>query len=336
MEINLATIGRALPSRCGKVPPTKCLAMFQRSANILLRRITPAGHGASRSGDMLVARRSIRGSIMAESNRDISTTALGNVSRAEAAAIDAGLRAYLLRVYNYMILGLALTAVAALGIYVLSVTDDAAAAAKVLRGGAETSARLAGGMYLTPLGYALFVSPMKWVIILAPLALVFGLSFGIERLRPAIAQVLFWTYAALIGVSLGSVFMIYTQTSVVRVFLITAASFGALSLWGYTTKRDLTGMGSFLVMGLVGIIIAGLVNVFLTSTALQWIISVAGVLVFSGLTAWDTQRLKSEYIYGALDGEIAERAAIMGALSLYLDFINLFTMLLQLLGDRED
>jgi FtsH-binding integral membrane protein len=286
---------------------------------------------------MPVARRSIRGSIMAQSNRDISSTPFGApVSRAEAAAIDAGLRAYMIRVYNYMVLGLAVTAIAALGIYVLSVTDDVAAAAKVLRGGAESSARIAGNLYLTPLGYALFVSPMKWVIILAPLALIFGLSFGIERLRPAISQFLFWTYAALIGVSLGSVFMIYTHTSVVRVFFITAASFGALSLWGYTTQRDLTGMGSFLVMGLFGIIIAGLVNIFLASSALQWVISVVGVLVFSGLTASDTQRLKNEYIYGAMDGDTGERTAIMGALSLYLNFINLFALLLQLLGERED
>jgi len=278
---------------------------------------------------------------MAQSNSDISNTPFGApvgapVSRAEAAAIDAGLRAYMIRVYNYMVLGLAVTAIAALGIYVLSVTDDAAAAAKILRGGAESSARLAGNLYLTPLGYALFVSPLKWAIILAPLALVFGLSFGVERLRPTVAQLLFWIYAALIGMSLGSVFMIYTQTSVVRVFFITAASFGALSLWGYTTQRDLTGMGSFLVMGLFGIIIAGLVNIFLASSALQWVISAVGVLVFSGLTAWDTQRLKNEYIYGAMDGDTAERTAIMGALSLYLDFINLFTLLVQLLGERED
>jgi len=274
---------------------------------------------------------------MAQSNRDISSVPFGApVSRAEAAAIDAGLRAYMIRVYNYMAFGLAITAVAALAIYVLSVTDDVGSAAKVLRGGTESSARIAGNLYLTPLGYALFVSPLKWAIILAPLALVFGMSFGIERLRPAIAQLLFWIYAALIGVSLGSVFMIYTHTSVVRVFLITAASFGALSLWGYTTRQDLTGMGSFLVMGLFGIIIAGLVNMFLASSALQWVISVVGVLVFGGLTAWDTQRLKNEYIYGAMDGDTGERTAIMGALSLYLNFINLFTMLLQLLGERED
>ena len=275
--------------------------------------------------------------MMAEYSRNTTGMPFGSpVSRAEAAAIDAGLRAYMLRIYNYMVLGLAITGVAAFGIYMFSVTDDVAMAAKVLRSGTEIPARLAGNMYLTPLGYAAFVSPLKWVIILAPLALVFGLSFGIERLRPVTAQLLFWIYAALIGVSLGSIFMIYTQTSVVRVFFITAASFGALSLWGYTTRRDLTGLGSFLVMGLFGIVIAGVVNIFLASSALQWVISAVGVLVFSGLTAWDTQRLKSEYIYSAMDGDTAERTAIMGALSLYLDFVNLFTMLLQLLGQRED
>jgi FtsH-binding integral membrane protein len=274
---------------------------------------------------------------MAEFDRSIAGMPYSSeMSRAEAAVIDAGLRAYMLRIYNYMILGLAITGVAALGIYVLSVTDDIAAAAKAVRGGIEIPARLAGNMYLTPLGYTIFISPVKWALILAPLALVFGLSFGIERLRPAIAQLLFWLYAALIGVSLGSIFMIYTHTSVVRVFFITAASFGALSLWGYTTQRDLTGIGSFLVMGLFGIIIAGIVNFFLASSALQWVISVVGVLVFSGLTAWDTQRLKNEYIYGAMDGDTAEKTAIMGALSLYLDFVNLFTMLLQLFGQRED
>jgi FtsH-binding integral membrane protein len=287
--------------------------------------------------DPLVAKRSIRGSIMAEFNRNTNSMLSGSpVSSAEAAVIDAGLRAYMLRIYNYMVLGLAITGIAAFGIYMLAATGDLASAAKVVRGGAEIPARLAGNMYLTPLGYAVFVSPLKWVIILAPLALVFGLSFGIDRLRPATAQLLFWIYAALMGLSLGSIFMVYTQTSVVRVFFITAASFGALSLWGYTTQRDLTGMGSFLIMGLFGIIIAGVVNMFLASSALQWITSVVGVLVFTGLTAWDTQRLKSEYIYGAMDGDTAERTAIMGALSLYLDFVNLFTMLLQLFGHRED
>ena len=273
---------------------------------------------------------------MAQLNGDISSTIGAPVSRAEADAIDAGLRAHLLCVYNYMGLGLAVTAIAALGIYAISVTDDVTAAARVVRGGADSAARLAGNLYLTPVGYALFASPLKWAIILAPLALVFGLNFGIERMRPVVAQLLFWLYAALIGVSLGSVFMIYTHTSVARVFFITAASFGALSLWGYTTRRNLTGLGSFLLMGLFGIVIAGFVNLFLASSALHWVVSAVGVLLFSGLTLWDTQRLKREYIYGAMDGDTAERTAIMGALSLYLDFVNLFAVLVQLFGERED
>ena len=248
-------------------------------------------------------------------------------------AVDEGLRAYMLRVYNYMVLGLAITGLAALGIYMLSVTGDATAAARTANGGAMA---LRAGVYLTPIGYYVFVSWLKWAIILAPLALVFVLSFGIERMHPATAQIVFWIYAALVGLSLGSIFLVFTHTSIVRVFFITAASFGALSLWGYTTQRDLTGMGSFLIMGLFGVIIASLVNLFLQAPVLQWVISVVGVLVFAGLTAWDTQRLKSEYIYGAMEGETTERSAIIGALSLYLNFINLFTLLLQLLGTREE
>jgi uncharacterized protein len=257
------------------------------------------------------------------------------LSGADAAVIDQGLRAYMLHIYNYMMLGLAITGFAALGIYLLSVTDDVAAAAKVLRNGVEIPAP-AGSMYLTPIGVAMFVSPLKWGVIFAPLALVFALSFGIEKMRPALAQVLFWIYAALVGLSLGAIFLVYTHTSIVRVFFITAASFGALSLWGYTTRRDLTGFGAFLMMGLFGVIIASVVNAFLVSSALQWAISVIGVLVFAGLTAWDTQQLKNEYLYNAMEGEVLERSAIMGALSLYLDFLNLFTLLLQLLGQRDD
>jgi len=247
------------------------------------------------------------------------------LTRAEAAVVDEGLRAYMLRVYNYMVLGLAITGLAALGIYMLSVTTDPSLAVVKVR-----------NIMLTQVGYTLFVSPVKWFVIFAPLALVFFLSFRIQNMRPATAQLTYWIYAALVGVSLGSIFLIYTHTSIVRVFFITAASFGALSLWGYTTNRDLTGMGSFLIMGLFGIIIASLVNIFLVSSMMQWIISVVGVLIFAGLTAYDTQRLKSEYIYGAMDGDVMERSAIMGALSLYLDFLNLFTMLLQLLGTRDE
>jgi FtsH-binding integral membrane protein len=246
--------------------------------------------------------------------------------RVDAAAVDAGLRAYMLRIYNYMSIGLAITGLAALGVYMAAVTADPSAG--VAKFGKE---------YLTSFGYAMYVSPVKWVFMLAPLVMVFAISFGINRLRPATAQMLFWAFAALMGVSLSSIFLVYTHTSIVRVFFITAASFGALSLYGYTTKRDMTGMGSFLIMGLFGIIIASVVNIFLASSMLQFIVSVVGVLVFAGLTAYDTQRLKNDYIYGyaSQGGDIAERAAITGALSLYLNFINLFTLLLQLLGQRD-
>jgi uncharacterized protein len=246
--------------------------------------------------------------------------------RTDAAAVDAGLRAYMLRIYNYMSIGLAITGLAALGVYMAAVTTDpAGAAAKI------------GSAYLTPFGYAMFVSPLKWLFMLAPLVMVFAISAGLNRLRPATAQMLFWVFSALMGVSLSSIFLVFTHTSIVRVFFITAASFGALSLFGYTTKRDMTAMGSFLLMGLFGIIIASVVNLFIASSALQFVVSVVGVLVFAGLTAWDTQRLKNDYIYGyaSQGGDIAERAAISGALSLYLNFINLFTLLLQLLGQRD-
>jgi uncharacterized protein len=246
--------------------------------------------------------------------------------RVDTAAVDAGLRAYMLRIYNYMSIGLAITGLAALGVYMAAVTTDQAGAA----------ARF-GNAFLTPFGYAMYVSPLKWLFILAPLVMVFAISAGINRLRPATAQMLFWVFSALMGISLSSIFLVYTHTSIVRVFFITAATFGALSLFGYTTKRDMSGMYSFLFMGLIGIIIASFVNLFLGWSALQFIISVVGVLVFAGLTAWDTQRLKNDYIYGyaAQGGDIAERAAISGALSLYLNFINLFTLLLQLLGQRD-
>ena len=265
---------------------------------------------------------------MSDYERNIATAGpFGQaMGRAGTVAVDEGLRAYMLRIYNYMVLGLAITGVAALGTYMLSVTADPTLAALKLR----------DGLMLTEFGKALFVGPLKWAVIFAPLALVFVLSMGIARMRPATAQIVFWVYAALVGVSLASIFMVFTHTSIVRVFFITAASFGALSLWGYTTQRDLTGMGSFLIMGLFGIILASLVNLFMQSNALQFAISVIGVLVFAGLTAYDTQRLKSEYIYAAMDGEAAQRSSIMGALSLYLNFINLFTLLLQLLGQRDE
>lgn len=253
--------------------------------------------------------------------------------RVDTATVDAGLRAYMMRIYNYMTIGLAITGLAALGVYMGAVTTDASSAA-ILANGQPFAMK---GGYLTTFGVYMFVSPLKWVFMLAPLAMVFVISFGINRLKPQTAQLLFWAFSALMGISLSSIFLVYTHTSIVRVFFITAAAFGALSLYGYTTKRDMTGMGSFLIMGLFGVVIASLVNLFVASSMLQFIVSVVGVLVFAGLTAWDTQRLKNDYIYGygSMGGDVAERAAITGALSLYLNFINLFTLLLQLLGQRE-
>ncbi|PKA40749.1 Bax inhibitor-1/YccA family protein [Rhizobium sullae] len=226
--------------------------------------------------------------------------------------IDQGLRSYMLKVYNLMALGLAITGVAAFLSFQLAFADG----------------------QLTAFGQAIYVSPLKWVVILAPLALVFFLSFRIGRMSVAAAQTTFWVYAALVGLSLSSILLIYTGQSVVQTFFITAASFGALSLYGYSTKRDLSAMGSFLIMGLFGLIIASLVNIFLASSAMQFAISVIGVLIFAGLTAYDTQRIKEMY-FEADDVAVAGRKAIIGALTLYLDFINLFMFLLQFLGNRR-
>jgi len=187
---------------------------------------------------------------------------------------------------------------------------------------------------LTAFGQAIYVSPLKWVVMLAPLALVFYMSFRINSMSVSAAQTTFWVYAGLMGLSLSSIFLIYTGQSIVQTFFVTAASFGGLSLYGYTTKRDLSGMGSFLIMGLFGLIIASIVNIFLGSSALDFAISVIGVLIFAGLTAWDTQKIKEMY-FEADGAEVAGRKAIMGALTLYLDFINLFLFLLRFLGNRE-
>jgi FtsH-binding integral membrane protein len=240
------------------------------------------------------------------------------------AAIDQGLRAYMLKVYNLMAMGLAITGVAALAMVMLATTNDPS----------QAVATLGNGKMLTGIGYAVFASPLRWLIILAPLAMVFFLAFRVHKMSVAAAQTTFWVYAALVGLSLSSIFLVYTTASIVQTFFVTAAAFGALSLFGYTTKRDLTAMGSFLIMGVFGIIIAMLVNIFLQSSALQFAISAIGVLVFSGLTAYDTQKIKEMYWEGD-DVLVAGRKAIMGALTLYLDFINLFTFLLQFLGNRE-
>ncbi|BAT58421.1 inner membrane protein YbhL [Variibacter gotjawalensis] len=271
---------------------------------------------------------------MSDFDRNAATAKWGRpLTGAETSVIDAGLRAYMLRVYNYMVLGLAVTGFAALGIFMLSTTNDPALAAKSATGAAL--ALKGGKVFLTQIGYTLFVSPLKWAVVFAPLAFVFFFSYKLDSLKPSTAQIMFLAFATLIGVSLATVLMVYTSTSIARVFFITAASFGALSLWGYTTQKDISSWGSFLFMGLIGVVLASLVNIFLQSSMLQFIMSVVGVLVFAGLTAWDTQRIKSEYVYGAMQGDVMERSAISGALSLYLNFINMFTLLLNLFGDRE-
>jgi FtsH-binding integral membrane protein len=233
--------------------------------------------------------------------------------------VDQGLRAFMLGVYNHMVLGLAVTGLVALGTYMLATTTG-----------------VNGRTALTPFGQAIYLSPLKWVVMLAPLGFVFFMSFRMEQMASATARTLFLVFAAVMGLSLSSIFVVFTGQSITQVFFITAAAFGALSLYGYTTQRSLSAMGSFLIMGLFGLIIASLVNLFMQSGALQFAISVIGVLIFAGLTAWDTQRLKEMYIYGNMDGETAAKASIFGALSLYLNFINMFQMLLSLFGNRNE
>jgi FtsH-binding integral membrane protein len=250
---------------------------------------------------------------MANFDQDRLRTGVG----AQEYAIDQGLRSYMLRVYNYMAGGLAITGLVAWFAFQAAIQDTGA------------------GIALSPFGQALYASPLKWLVILAPLGLVFYLSARISRMSVGGAQAAFWIFAALMGLSLSSVFLVYTGASIAQTFFVTAAAFGSLSLYGYTTKRDLSAMGSFMFMGLIGIIIASLVNLFLQSSALQFAVSVIGVLVFAGLTAWDTQRIKEMYFEG--DGAVvAGKKAIMGALSLYLDFINMFMFLLQFFGSQRD
>lgn len=235
------------------------------------------------------------------SNYDPNATVSGTVG--SSLAIDAGLRAYMLRIYNYMAAGVGLTAIVAWLTYELT-------------------------------GPALLESPLMWVFILAPLGLVFFIGARINTLSAGTARLLFFVYAALVGISLSILLHIYTSSSITRVFFIAAAMFGALSIFGYSTRRDLSGVGSFLFMGLIGVIIASLVNLFLRSTGLDWLISIVGVGVFAGLTAYDTQRIKA--MYDNRDDETTTgRKSVIAALSLYLNFINLFTMLLRLMGGRR-
>lgn len=235
------------------------------------------------------------------SDRKYMTTA-----QAEAAQIDVGLRQYMLKVYNYMASGVALT-----GIVAMLVASSPAALQLI------------------------FGTPMKWVVLLAPVGMVFFLAFRINHMKASTAQAVFWVYAGLMGASLASIFVVYTGTSIARTFFISAAAFAGLSLWGYTTKKDLSAFGTFLIMGLIGLIVASLVNMFLQSSMMQFVISAAGVLIFAGLTAWDTQKIKEMYWEG--DGhEIAAKKSVMGALTLYMDFINLFLFMLRFLGVARD
>jgi len=250
-------------------------------------------------------------------------TQYGQATAANA-DIDQGLRSYMLSVYNYMALGLALTGLAAYFVFNFATTGDAT----------QGVAQVREGLYLTQFGATVWTSPLKWLFMLAPLGLVFFLSFRVHKMSVSAAQITFWIYATLVGVSISTVLLIYTSESVVRTFFITSAAFASLSLYGYTTKRSLSGMGSFLMMGLFGIIIAMVVNIFLQSSALQFAISGLGVLIFAGLTAYDTQQIKEMYNEGD-DSTAQGRKAIMGALRLYLDFINMFMFLLQFLGNRE-
>lgn len=247
-------------------------------------------------------------------NRPTSTVQ----SQSTAREIDAGLRGYMLKIYNYMASALILTGLVA---YFAS---NAAIAP-----GAD------GQLALTPFGQAIFVSPLKWVIMLSPLAFILAINFGLNKMKTSTLQACFWAFAGIMGLSLSSIFLVYTGQSIARVFFITAATFGGMSIYGYTTKRDLTGMGSFLIMGVWGLVIASLVNLFMQSSGLSLVISYIGVLVFTGLIAYDTQKLKEIYYQVGNYGEGVARASIMGALNLYLDFINLFISLLRIVGDRR-
>lgn len=244
---------------------------------------------------------------------------------ARASQIDAGLRAHMNKVYGTMSVGMVITALAAWAMAGLSVTDQ------------MTQYMIGEGRYLTDFGYALFASPLKWVVMFLPLAMVFAFGALINRLSAAAAQLFFYTYAAAMGVSISWIFLVFTGFSIVQVFLITAIAFAGLSLYGYVTKRDLSGMGTFLMMGVIGLLVASIVNIFMQSDAMMFAISVIGVLLFAGLTAYDTQSIKATYVAHAAHGdqEWLAKAAIMGALNLYLDFINMFMFLLQLFGNRE-
>ena len=248
--------------------------------------------------------------------RDPFSAAAQTYEQTRAVERDAGLRAYMLRIYNYMASALALTGIVALV-------------------AAHSPAFLSVLYQVNASGYPTGISGIGMIIMFAPVGLVLWLGMGINRMSVTTAQGIFWAYSVLIGLSLSSIFMMYTDVSIARTFFVTAGTFGAMSLYGYTTKRDLTGMGSFLIMGLIGLLVASLVNIFLKSPGLNFATSVIGVLIFVGLTAWDTQKLKGVYYQVSGSGEALAKASIMGALSLYMDFINIFMYLLRFMGDRK-
>ena len=254
---------------------------------------------------------------MSDFDRNYATAARG-VGAGRAVATDAGLRAYMVRVYNYMAMGVGLTGVVAWFTFQAAVVTNAAG-------------NIVG---LTPFGHAIYGGPAVIVLALGTFGLVMFIQFRIQHLQPTTALTLFMVYAGAVGLLMSTVFLTYTGASITRVFFISAASFGALSLYGYTTQRDLSPIGSFLVMGLFGVILAMIVNIFLKSTGLDFAISAIGVLIFAGLTAWDTQKIKEMYSAND-DGTVAGRKAVMGALTLYLDFINLFLFMLRFMGDRR-
>jgi FtsH-binding integral membrane protein len=258
---------------------------------------------------------------MSNFDRNAPVWGAGSAQQTSTVEMDQGLRSFMLGVYNNMSIGLAITGLAAIGISMLAIA------------GVSPTGKVTA---LTPLGQALYLSPLKWVVMLAPLAFILFFSFKAESMSSSSARAMFFAFAAVMGVSLSSIFVVYTGESISKVFFITAATFGALSLYGYTTKRSLSAMGSFLIMGLIGLVIASVVNLFLQSSALSFAVSAIGVLVFAGLTAWDTQRLKEMYLYSDLDAESAAKLSVNGALSLYLNFINMFQMLLSLFGSKQE
>ncbi|MDB5650186.1 MAG: hypothetical protein JWL62_1706 [Hyphomicrobiales bacterium] len=247
---------------------------------------------------------------MSDFDRNASLRWGTGVARAGTAEYDQGLRSYMLGIYNHMTLALAISALVAVGIFMLGRSS--------------------------PVVQALYMSPLRYVVMLAPLAFVFVISFRFERMSYSSLLMTFWAFAATMGLSMGSIGLIFKVGSIVQALFATTAAFGALSLYGYTTKRSLSGMGSFLVMGLFGIIIASILNIFVQSGTLGFAISSIGVLIFAGLTAWDTQRLKEEYDVVSSNAEMAAKASVMGALTLYLNFINMFQFILSLTGSRND